>query len=157
MSVHLMFAIPQKVIMNPYQETYYIQIVKIRPILITQKSAISPPPHIKHGFIENSVTTCDESSGFWKVRTADFSEIDRGFSEGLCDNCGSAWEHYQERLTGERFFAPPRIKRKICRPCYEEAQLPEAGSFREAMNENFLFYTPTLYRPLSPVFCTGDR
>ncbi|MDD1728946.1 MAG: hypothetical protein LUQ50_07735 [Methanospirillum sp.] len=68
----------------------------------------SATPHIEHGFIENSATPCDESSGSWKVRTSEFCKIERGFGTGPCDCCGMQWVHYQERMTDQRLAAHPR-------------------------------------------------
>ncbi|MDD1728525.1 MAG: hypothetical protein LUQ50_05595, partial [Methanospirillum sp.] len=90
----------------------------------------SATPHIEHGFIENSATPCDESSGSWKVRTSEFCEIGRGFGTGPCDCCGTQWVHYQERMTKERLAAHPRKNRKICRTCYEVAREAEGASVR---------------------------
>nr|WP_319539068.1 hypothetical protein [uncultured Methanospirillum sp.] len=86
--------------------------------------------HSEPRSVSGSAAPGSSGSGFWKVRSSDFCEIDRGFGAGPCDCCGSEWVQYQERMTRERLSAPPRRNRKICRSCYEHARLEEAASVR---------------------------
>ena len=72
----------------------------------------------------------DEPGRIGTIRASDFCAIDRGFDSGPCDCCGSSWVHYQERMTRQRLHEPPRLNRKICRICYEQAKKRESASVR---------------------------
>lgn len=72
----------------------------------------------------------DSSNTPGAIRSSDFCEIDRGFDSGPCDCCGFQWVHFQERMTRERLYSPPRMNQKICKACYEKARRNEAASIR---------------------------
>jgi len=99
-------------------------------------------------FVDPSATTQGDKTRSWKVRAADFCEIDRGFGSGPCDCCGTQWVHFQEKMSYNRMSEPPRMNRKICRTCYEVAREAEAAGIR---------VLPGVIDPGSLVRLTSDR